>query len=78
MVPSLWGTERERRREKRTKRKKEKEKQKDQETQAGAVDGEGKSDLGRRKRTQGQFGPKSTCFGKGTQICDCERSWKIS
>ena len=49
MVPALWGTERESRREKRTKRKKEKEKQKDQETQADAVDGEGKSDLGRRK-----------------------------
>ena len=77
MVPALWGTEKESRREKRTKRK-EKEKQKDKGTQAGAVDGEGKSDLGRRKRTRDQFGPKSTCFGKGTQISDCERSWKSS
>ena len=48
MVPALWGTERENKREKKTKGK-EKEKQKDQGTQAGAVDGGGKSDLGKRE-----------------------------
>lgn len=40
------------------------EAEKDQGTRQ-AVDGEGKSDLGKRKRTKGQFGPlgpKSTCF----------------
>ena len=51
-----WGKERESGMEKRTKRK-EKEKEKDQRTPAGAANGEGRSDLGRRKKTRGKFGP---------------------
>lgn len=50
------GKERESGMEKRTKRK-EKEKEKDQETPAGAANGEGRSDLGRRKKTRDKFGP---------------------